>query len=60
MTFLNSAKAMPIGTPVAWSISGASQIGSKPARTSALKTDRWAVLETAIFSPGFPSAKMIA
>ena len=36
----NSLTGIPIGTPVALSISGVSQSGSRPAKTSALKTDR--------------------
>ena len=36
----SSAASIPIGTPVATSISGDIQIGSRPARTSALKTER--------------------
>ena len=49
-----------MGTPVALSISGLIQIGSNPAKTSALRTERCAVRETATLSPGFPKAKMIA
>ncbi|CAB5055524.1 unannotated protein [freshwater metagenome] len=41
-------------------MSGVSQIGSRPARTKALKTERCAVRESATLSPGLPSAKMIA
>ena len=48
----NSVTAIPIGTPVALSISGLIQIGSRPASTRALKTDLCAVRETATLSPG--------
>ena len=56
----NSVTAIPIGTPVALSSSGFIQIGSRPAKTNALKTERCAVRETATLSPGFPSARMTA
>ena len=54
--FSNSLTGIPMGTPVAASISGDNQIGSKPAKTSALKTERCAVRESATLSPGFPRA----
>ena len=57
---LSSLTPIPIGTPVAPSISGDIQMGSSPASTSALNTERCAVRETATLSPGFPRAKMIA
>ena len=56
----NSESGIPSGTPVAESISGVSQSGSRPARTSALKTDRCAVRLSATLSPGFPSARITA
>ena len=40
MILSNSLTGIPMGTPVAASISGANQIGSRPANTSALKTER--------------------
>ena len=49
-----------MGTPVALSMSGVSQRGSSPAKTSALKTDRCAVRLIATLSPGFPSARITA
>ena len=51
---------MPIGTPVAASISGDSHKGSSPAKTSALRTERCAVRLKATLSPGFPSARITA
>ena len=60
MTRSSSETGIPIGTPVAASISGVNQIGSNPVSTNALNTDRCAVRESATLSPGFPSAKMIA
>ena len=56
----NSAKVIPIGTPVAASISGDNQIGSRPAKTSALSTERCAVRLNATLSPGLPSARITA
>ena len=56
----NSPTGIPIGTPVSESISGESHSGSRPAKTSALKTERCAVRLIATLSPGFPSARITA
>ena len=58
--FSNSATEVPVGTPVAVSIWGESHIGSNPAKTSALNTERCALRVSATLSPGFPRAKMMA
>ena len=49
MTRSSSETGIPVGIPVALSISGVNQIGSRPVSTRALKTDLCAVRETATF-----------
>ena len=55
-----SDSGIPIGNPVDWSMSGDIQIGSRSAKTRALKIDLCAVLDNATLSPGSPNARTIA